>query len=444
MGSDIDQDVSFLGVTKLDFQNDELERQKFADVLISYASSLASAQVSPVGRVIAVDVPWGSGKSWVAKRLPNHFESDKKIGKCIYVDAFEFDYQKDPFAVVTSAILDGFKTGTKAAKSFKSAAANVIKTSLPAIGKSLIKAGVNAVGVDSDELLGEILDSGIDASDKAIEKMLATFSQTKVTTESFKKKLTELAQTNGENAPLIVIIDELDRCRPTFALELLERVKHLFDVSNVVFILFIHTPALYSSIRKTYGQDINPSEYLQKFISITMGLPIANTNKYNKYEQIEFTRRFVETQYPRQNQGLTESEFNFRSAVIVLSAYFSASFRDIENVMLLWQILKGSIQSSSQYVAYGFLLKICEPKQLKLLQNDEISAYKNEINRLGKANDNEDYIIKNYREIFYSRAEPLDSSITDNQIIATRRQYQNSHKYFAQAIKSLELEYLKI
>lgn len=427
----------------MDFLKDELERQKFADVLISYASSLASAQVSPSGRVIAVDAPWGSGKSWIAKRLPNHFETDKKVGKCIYVDAFEFDYQKDPFAVVSSAILDGFKSGTKAAKSFKSAAANVIKTSLPAIGKSLLKAGVNAVGIDSDELVGELLESGSEVSDKAIEKMLATFSETKATTEAFKKKLTELAQTNGENAPLIIIIDELDRCRPTFALELLERIKHLFDVPSVVFILFVHTPALYSSIRKTYGQDIIPSEYLQKFISITLGLPIAQTSKYNKSEQTEFLGRFLKAQYPPPAEGLIQTEYDFRTTLIALAPYFSASFRDIESVMLLWQLSKGKIRSQSTYIAYGLLLKIRDAGQLKTLQNNELNAYKRELHRLGDSSDNEEYIIRNYRELFNSRVVQDNNESQDNQIAAMQRQHRNSHEYFTLALKSLDLEYFK-
>lgn len=428
----------------MDFQKDELERQKFADILINYASSLASAQTSPSGRVIAVDAPWGSGKSWIAKRLPNHFENDKKIGKCIYVDAFEFDYQKDPFAVVTSAILDGFKNETKVVKSFKSAAVNVIKTSLPVVGKSLIKAGVKAVGIDSDEFVGKLLEAGTDASEKAIEKMLATFTETKATTEAFKKKLTELAKTNGEDAPLIIIIDELDRCRPTFALELLERVKHLFDVPNVVFILFIHTPALHSSIQKTYGQDINPSEYLQKFISITLGLPIAQTSKYNKSEQIAFIERFIEAQYPRPTVGFTQIEYNFRTALVTQSTYFSASFRDIENVVLLWQLIKGKIASTPDFIAYGLLLKIRDPKQLKLLQNNELSAYKTEILRLGNENDDDEYQIKMLREFFNNRIAKDNNQTQNDPTSEIERQYRNTLRYFIQALKSLELEYLKI
>ena len=109
------------------------------------------------------------------------------------------------------------------------------------------------------------MEAGTDASDKAIEQMLDTVAKTSATTAAFKAKLTKLANTSENSAPLVVIIDELDRCRPSYALEMLERVKHLFDVPNVVFIFFVYAPALLSAVRKTYGQDIDPSEYLRKF-----------------------------------------------------------------------------------------------------------------------------------------------------------------------------------
>lgn len=273
------------------FEKDDLERAKFADLLISLSAGLASATVLPAGRVIAVDAPWGSGKSWIAKQLPDHFKASSQIGACVYVDAFEFDYHQDPFAVVTSAILANYKTETAAVKSLKKAAVDILKVTLPAVGKGIVKAGINYVGFDED-IVDDIKDAGEAASEKAISKMLDTFTKTTETTKAFKTKLEALVKTNNEQAPLVVVIDELDRCRPSFALEMLERVKHLFDIQNVVFIFFAHSPALHSAIRKTYGNEINPSEYLRKFIAITIGLPISNKSTYKKIDKVDFLENF--------------------------------------------------------------------------------------------------------------------------------------------------------
>jgi predicted KAP-like P-loop ATPase len=87
-------------------------------------------------------------------------------------------------------------------------------------------------------------------SEKAVSELLNTFQETVASTSAFQKKLAELAK--ASNGTLVVIIDELDRCRPDFALALLERVKHLFDVEGVAFLLFVHTPALNSAIANRY------------------------------------------------------------------------------------------------------------------------------------------------------------------------------------------------
>jgi hypothetical protein len=94
-----------------------------------------------------------------------------------------------------------------------------------------------------------------------------------------------------DGKPLVFIIDELDRCRPSFALELLERVKHFFAVPNVHFVLGAHLKQLENSVRVTYGSEIDAQLYLQKFISLHVELdtpgnyPPANSaiSKYMSY-----------------------------------------------------------------------------------------------------------------------------------------------------------------
>ena len=65
--------------------------------------------------------------------------------------------------------------------------------------------------------------------------------------------------------PLVVIIDELDRCRPPFALSLLERTKHLFSVDGICFMLVAHMPQLDAIVRAAYGIDNEARLYLEKF-----------------------------------------------------------------------------------------------------------------------------------------------------------------------------------
>lgn len=71
----------------------------------------------------------------------------------------------------------------------------------------------------------------------------------------------------GKHAPVIIIIDELDRCRPSYAIKLLEEIKHLFDVPGIVFIFGMHANQLAHSVQATYGNSFNGSAYLKRFIN---------------------------------------------------------------------------------------------------------------------------------------------------------------------------------
>lgn len=431
------------------FEKDHLGRQIFADLLIDLSAGLASATVLPAGRVIAVDAPWGSGKSWIAKQLPDHFKPSSKIGASVYIDAFEFDFHQDPFAVVASAILDAFNTDTIAVRNFKTTAIDVMRTALPAIGKGAIKVSANLLGVDVDKVYESIVDAGSEASEKGIEKMLDTFSKTKLTTNEFKEKLAALVQTNSPDTPLVVVIDELDRCRPSFALEMLERVKHLFDVPNVVFIFFVHTPALHSAIRKTYGNDINPSEYLRKFIAITIGLPIANKSNHEKIDKVDFFRKFLNAQYPITG-SLSRQEDDFRRALIEFAPIFKASYRDIENVMLIWQILRTKFGDLTLYAAYCLLMKIKEPVQFNTLKSGTVKAYENEIIRLGEPDVNDNYYANYIRDIFLFASEPdlYTNSLSKNKNkLKSNKSEQNNKddmRFIRIVFGILELENLRL
>ena len=86
--------------------------------------------------------------------------------------------------------------------------------------------------------------------------------------------------TKGDK-PIIFIIDELDRCRPSYAVELLEQVKHFFSVSGIVFVLSIDKVQLGHAVRGVYGNDrINADEYLRRFIDIEYSIPVPDKNYF--------------------------------------------------------------------------------------------------------------------------------------------------------------------
>ena len=81
---------------------------------------------------------------------------------------------------------------------------------------------------------------------------------------------------------MVFIIDELDRCRPTFAIELLERVKHIFDIPNMVFVLGINRDEICKSFQSIYG-DIDATVYLQRFFDMEFTLPEVDSATFGSH-----------------------------------------------------------------------------------------------------------------------------------------------------------------
>ncbi|QDE47832.1 hypothetical protein EIN43_17235 [Enterobacter hormaechei] len=68
--------------------------------------------------------------------------------------------------------------------------------------------------------------------------------------------------------PTFIFIDELDRCRPNYAIDMLETIKHLFDINNVVFVIATDKEQLSHSICSVYGSGFDATRYLDRFLYV--------------------------------------------------------------------------------------------------------------------------------------------------------------------------------
>ncbi len=135
-----------------------------------------------------------------------------------------------------------------------------------------------------DDIVEALSDEAEELTDKHIGELLTKQAEHRVTLQGFRDALRDLpgilapAPEPADGAgpadakPLIFMIDELDRCKPVFALQLLERIKHFFAVPNVHFVLGTHMGQLRNSVNAAYGANIDANTYLQKFISLTFAL----------------------------------------------------------------------------------------------------------------------------------------------------------------------------
>lgn len=227
--------------------------------------------------VIAIDGQWGSGKSfflqcWVGA----HLVENGGFAQTVYIDAFEHDFMEEPLIALTSAISERVKGDPQASKVWKSAKAAAAKLWRPAarIGLATATAGLT-------EVANVVADAALEAGNAELAKQVDTFWKREEGKASamrqFRASLQKLTAQSGDEAckPLVVVVDELDRCRPDFALSMLETIKHFFSVPNVHFVLGVNLVELENSVRARYGDSVDARIYLQKFINLKMFLPEA-------------------------------------------------------------------------------------------------------------------------------------------------------------------------
>jgi hypothetical protein len=188
-----------------------------------------------------------------------------------------------------------------------------------------VKVGTMGV-LDLDKVQEDVLSN---ESGKAAEDLIESFKKEKRSLEKFRESLEEAVQAIGESGPqhsLVFFIDELDRCRPSFAIELLERVKHLFDVKNIVFVLSIDKKQLEAITAAVYGERIDATEYLRRFIDLDFSLPLPHTKVYTK----ELIKRFdLEIFFDARGKhsSLAYDYDYFVEAFTLLAASFDLSLR---------------------------------------------------------------------------------------------------------------------
>jgi energy-coupling factor transporter ATP-binding protein EcfA2 len=302
------------------FKHDSLQREE----VVEFVSNLIKHLEGPF--VLALDSPWGTGKTTVVNMLRVVLKKDSYT--TVYFNAWKEDYVSDPLIPMVAAIDDikiaqGGEGGV-----FRQRMAKVKKV-VSTVAKRSLVAGVKVgtMGVlDLDKVQENVLSN---EAGKATEDLIESFKKEKRSLEKFREALEEAVlaiDVCSEQRPLIFFIDELDRCRPSFAIELLERVKHLFDVKNIVFVLSIDKKQLEAITAAVYGERIDAQEYLRRFIDLDFYLPQPHTKSHTR----ELVKRFNLTQFfdgRRMKSSFAYDHDHFVDAFTLLAAAFDLSLR---------------------------------------------------------------------------------------------------------------------
>jgi len=177
------------------------------------------------------------------------------------------------------------------------------------------------------------------------EERMAAYEEQQNSISSFRIILEKAAnEVSRDERPLVVMIDELDRCRPTYAIELLEIAKHLFSVPGIIFVLAVNRSELEHSVKAIYGGEFDGIGYLHRFFDIDFRLPKPNRKRFisevlHSTEIHEYFKRTKDGS--AQRTGLEEVE----NIVTVFFERGNISLREISNAISHLCLVLASLRS---------------------------------------------------------------------------------------------------
>lgn len=264
------------------FLNCKLNREPYASVLTKVVGQLNE------GGVFSICGEWGTGKTTFVKM----WEQQLKIEgfHTLYFNVWEQDFISDPLV----GIITQFRKHVPNEKA-KQTLASVSKSFISIMTGMAPKIVKGVVKQKLGEEAAEIVESGLEKATDKFNSILDEFEEQSNSICEFKDCLANYTEYVSSDKPIVFIVDELDRCNPHYAVKTLERIKHLFNIPGIIFVLSIDKTQLCNSIRGYFGSEmLNAEEYLKRFIDFEYQLPKPDLKVYCQYlyEQYGFDQFF--------------------------------------------------------------------------------------------------------------------------------------------------------
>ena len=390
-------------------KTDYLNRNKYLNGLINILNNINGS------KILALDGNWGSGKTWFLKSLEylinfnnkrkyNNIDNDnlKKLKKeymVFYYNAWENDDASSAMLSLLYKLIND--TYLNSNKKITDTALNIFN--------NLIKFATRG-SVDIKQIL--LNDSW---NNEQLTDNIKTSEEIKA---DFKEAISELLAENKNK--MLIIIDEIDRCKPTFAIDLLENIKHFYDDDRIVFIIGTNNRQLSSLVQKVYGDKYDGSTYLDKFFDINLELPdnymetyidkvligtdLENNYYIKYYNEIAKHYRLTMREYNRyiNSLSLLKNSIDNIEKTYAFSSYITISIKHVFLPIALclkitdknkyYNFISGNLFEEIIDIVNANILFTSLPKQISLRKNNDIF---NDIEKQEISQEEKNKIIKN-------------------------------------------------
>ncbi len=322
---------------------DVLNRERFIDMLYQLVNTMSD---SKQGKIFSIDGTWGYGKTYVLEELEKRLSpvvNEDTYNDKFYVfhyNCWQYDYYEEPSVAIISAMLEASKNSVnQRIDEVTKAGWETAKKILTDMAGEYVKnkIGVNIVETFQNEK------TGVNKEKFEFDQMFAF----KKTLDETRKKLKEMS----EIKTVVIVVDELDRCMPEYAIKVLERLHHLFEgIPNTIVIMAIDSKQLENSVKKIFGDAVDTGRYLRKFISFNLELGVGSlqskfVEKYNYYFE-KFEKRYAVAEELQILANLCQIDIrNLNKLIEKLNIIHTLTFKRKMSESVLWfELMWGMIK----------------------------------------------------------------------------------------------------
>jgi hypothetical protein len=315
--------------------DDKLDRKDLAVQLNKLIQNSEQYFGEKKSLVIALDSPWGTGKSMFLEMWKNYINANEEIDwKVLNYNAWyddDFDY---PLIPIISELKD-LCEDKELKKELSQKALHLIKfavTQTFPLGLKLF------TGIDTKDVIDGLKEIAAGSEENDYIDKYKQFKEV-------KRNFSDVIKKMAANDKVIFLIDELDRCRPTYAIETLETIKHLFDIKNLVFIIALDMEQLKHSISTIYGANMDSHGYLRRFFDFNIRIPspsiinyIAHLDRSHLLESDEIKKEIADM-FKGLNLTLRDINVIFTNFKIMLATKLSEISEHRNKKMILFMYL---------------------------------------------------------------------------------------------------------
>ena len=358
-------------------QTDLLNRKTIAQNIAKLLES--EVDISPM----LIDGEWGTGKTFLSDLIKAEFDVNKLVDY-IYIDAYAEDHLEEPLIMILGNISRKFseELDTTSTDKIKKVLTPVLKRGL----KTIVNIAANKILNENIAGVMEMYKGAAESTSEelfnnSIDLILKDHEDAAKNIKDLQNILCKLT----EKKPLVIFIDELDRCRPDFAIKLFEKMKHVFEIKNLKFVLLANRAQLLASIKNIYGQDVEAVKYLDKFLGYSFKVSpfYITTNKSDALATMALFQSIVAEDSDLKDTFI-DVEDNFKTLIETLFRIHNTSLRGAKTFirfLKIYRILTNREIFYSQtslgkdyFRVIGTFLFCFEPEKCTAIENNSLSS----------------------------------------------------------------------